>query len=253
MSICLALIAPYILFLLTMSHKLFERNPAMKRWLERIQNSTRRNLAEMARVSTRDAIRIFQLYLFGFATAIFLLGLIVGVSVSDSSRPILIGCAFITWYCGLSIGAWVNNRHQITKNFLSDAIVKFKWSALITVLLTAIVLLVGLYIHIHYWLPWRTVLFYTLITFVGGLAICIFSVGLATSFSLAIIFLPAISALSYLWLVINSSRLVLKIGGRGLANIIDIYGLLGSLYFALTALPELQRKLGIPSICTGLE
>lgn len=253
MYLCIALVIPYLVFILLFTHGLFVRNPAMKDWIYRIQTSTKINLAEMASLSTLDAIRTFQAYLFVFAFVIFLGGLFVAHVVSDAVRSIFMICALTVGYCGLSIGAWSNRRKEITKDFVADAIGKIRSGLIFVPLVVLLMIAVGIVFHMRFSIPLDTIFYYASLAFGAGIMIWTISVCIATSISLAIIFLPALLALAYLWLVIKLSRLVLSMGGRGLANVIEVYGVVGSIYLLIASFPELQSALGMPHICTDMK
>lgn len=249
MLICFTFFVIYAISVLTCTFTVFRLNPFMKSWIDRTGTLTTSSLLELAELSDTDALRAFHRYLFLAAAIAFALAALLGQVLGEQARQVLIVCSFVFFYAAGSIGAWSNNRAEITQKFLDDTKRESGRYAKYYLIFSLLMLLVVVSISALAGEAAFANLGPLVVFAVLGLALVIGSLVLANSISVAFVFAPAFLVIAYLWLAIFVARGALAVGRNRLINALGVYCVLGTIYLALLSLPGLRVWLGIPAIC----
>lgn len=249
MLICLLLYVIYGVGLLLSTFALFERSESMNTWILRIQNSTESGLLEIAKMSTDEALRYLKFFFFGAAGVLFIAYAIVKNEFHSKHSDVISVFCILFVYIGASINAWSHRRVEIIDEFkmglVSDARKAIKFAFLISLLMLLIIISISFSFNM---LPFGALKPALEGVVLLGLALVVSAI--AVKFlSLGFIFVPALIAISYLWMVVSVAKITLKIGRKGLFNLFIAYFIVGSLYFALLSLPGLRLWMNIPAIC----
>jgi len=221
----------------------------MKSWIDRTGTLATSSLLELADLSDKEALKAFHRYLLSAATLAFALVTLLSQVLGEQARQVLLVCAVVFFYSAGSIGAWSNNRAEITQQFLDEtkrdsgryAKYYLTFSLLLLLVVVSISAVAGAVAFAN--------LGPIVIFVVLGLALVIGSLVLANSISVAFVFAPALLVIAYLWIAIFVARGALAIGRNSLINVLGVYCILGTIYLSLLSLPGLRVWLGIPAIC----
>lgn len=209
-------------------------------------------IQKMAELSDVGALRFFWQFFGTLGGVLFVLFLVVSgmkLPISPESRLALAAGGMISIWMSGSIGKWSQDNQTVTLEFLKSAKLRlrqgFTWGPIATIGLIALFSALTPQI----WdAPQEFILpaIGAIIVVSVVLAACLIA---SDGFSFAAIYGPAILALLYLRLVIYTARLAMKIGRKTARNILVLYFILMSAYFALLNFPALMAAWGIPRIC----
>lgn len=249
MLICFTLFIIYAISVLTSTFTVFRLNPSMKSWIDKTGTLATSSLLALADLSDKEALKAFHRYLLFAAAITFALVIFLGGMLGEQARQVLLACAVVFFYSAGSIGAWSNNRAEITQKFLDetkrDSGRYTKYFLIFSILLFLVVVSISATLGELAFENLGPLVLFIII----GLAVVIGALVLANSISLALVFAPALVAIAYLWLAIFVARGALAVGKNRLVNALAAYCILGTAYLALLSLPGLRVWLGIPAIC----
>lgn len=223
----------YCISIIVASYPGLKISPAMKEWIDRIELSTVKSIANIARLSDEKALKALSHIFFILFMAFFIIN-IVSTKLIGIENIYLIILMLIFLYFSFSIHAWSKNRKKI----ILETILTFKKEVIIStkIILGICIVLFILWITIQ---PVNVNLKYDLefAMILGIIFIVLFSLifmfFITNSFKIAFVFFPAVISILYLKLVVSISKVILVLGKNKLNNLFIIYFIVGTLFLFL--------------------
>jgi hypothetical protein len=227
---------------------MFERNPVLKNWMGKIGATTKSEISSLASLTTEQGTQVLRTYLYGSAL-LFVVTSVLFTQLSKELGAALFGAAFFVFYIAASLDAWLRRRIHIAKSFLEDAKGQARAALFGIVGVASVVFVGGVVLHNYYPFPWIELAKVVGFLLVFGSGVLLVGIAIGNSISLGLVFAPGWFALAYLWLIVWVSKTILKIGGKGLANMLEIYGIVVSIYLFTVGIPTVRNFFHIPLLC----
>jgi hypothetical protein len=218
----------YIISIVVVSYPVFSLNENMKIWIIKIENSTEKGIFHVAKLSDKKALEAFSKFFLYVAIFTFVLSIIYSKLAGLTYTPIVL-IASVCFYFFVSIRSWSNRRDVIIKDELARFKKDFIFMSKIGIgLFSTFLLLIYLngeklpssFFHIN-----ELMIFIPVSLALILVSILIMS-GIVSGSLLTIVFLPAITTILYLKIVISASKILSNFDKIYLKNIFTAYFLI---------------------------
>ncbi|MFA7082904.1 MAG: hypothetical protein WC141_00045 [Arcobacteraceae bacterium] len=218
----------YIISIVVVSYPVFSLNENMTLWIRKIENSTEKGIFHIAKLSDKKALEAFSQFFLYVAIFIFILSFLYSKIVGTTYTPIVL-ISGVCFYFFISIRSWSNRRDTIIKDELSRFKKDFIFMSKIGMgLFSTFLLLVYLngeklpasFFNIN------ELMIFISISFALILIIILIMSGIVSGSLLTFVFLPAITTILYLKIVISASKFLSNFDKIYLKNIFTGYFLI---------------------------
>ncbi|MCT7568485.1 hypothetical protein [Aliarcobacter butzleri] len=215
----------YIISIIVVSYPVFSFNENMKVWIEKIENSTEKGIFHIAQLSDKKALEAFSQFFLYIAIFSFILSILYSKIIGSTYTPLAL-TALVFFYFFVSVRSWSTRRDIIIKDELNRFKKDFIFMSKIGIGIFFTFLLFA-YLNIEN-LPSSLFNINELMIFIPSILalilISVFTMSAVVSGSLlTFVFLPAVTTILYLKIVINTSKLLSKFDKIYLKNIFTVY------------------------------
>ncbi len=220
-----AMVFLYIISIIVVSYPVFSFNENMKVWIEKIENSTEKGIFHIAQLSDKKALEAFSQFFLYIAIFSFILSILYSKIIGSTYTPLAL-TALVFFYFFVSVRSWSTRRDIIIKDELNRFKKDFIFISKISISIFFTFLLLA-YLNIEN-LPSSLFNINELMIFIPSILalilISVFTMSAVVSGSLlTFVFLPAVTTILYLKIVINTSKLLSKFDKIYLKNIFTVY------------------------------
>lgn len=220
-----AMVFLYIISIIVVSYPVFSFNENMKVWIEKIENSTEKGIFHIAQLSDKKALEAFSQFFLYIAIFSFILSILYSKIIGSIYTPLAL-TALVFFYFFVSVRSWSTRRDIIIKDELNRFKKDFIFISKISISIFFTFLLLA-YLNIEN-LPSSLFNINELMIFIPSILalilISVFTMSAVVSGSLlTFVFLPAVTTILYLKIVINTSKLLSKFDKIYLKNIFTVY------------------------------
>ncbi len=220
-----AMVFLYIISIIVVSYPVFSFNENMKVWIEKIENSTEKGIFHIAQLSDKKALEAFSQFFLYIAIFSFILSILYSKIIGSTYTPLAL-TALVFFYFFVSVRSWSTRRDIIIKDELNRFKKDFIFMSKIGIGIFFTFLLFA-YLNIEN-LPSSLFNINELMIFIPSILalilISVFTMSAVVSGSLlTFVFLPAVTTILYLKIVINTSKLLSKFDKIYLKNIFTVY------------------------------
>ncbi|MFA6740510.1 MAG: hypothetical protein WCR78_03365 [Arcobacteraceae bacterium] len=220
-----AMVFLYIISIIVVSYPVFSFNENMKVWIEKIENSTEKGIFHIAQLSDKKALEAFSQFFLYIAIFSFILSILYSKIIGSTYTPLAL-TALVFFYFFVSVRSWSTRRDIIIKDELNRFKKDFIFMSKIGIGIFFTFLLFA-YLNREN-LPSSLFNINELMIFIPSILalilISVFTMSAVVSGSLlTFVFLPAVTTILYLKIVINTSKLLSKFDKIYLKNIFTVY------------------------------